>query len=259
MSIQVKKTQSFFQGTKADAIKEFYKKALLMQEEEKKRISRDLHDETGQIVIALGALLNIIEREIKEGCPEKALTLINENRTLIQEISAKMKSMARNLRPPAFDILGLPAILREYFSQCTKSHPLKIEFHENLKETKLDEDIEINLYRIIQEAVYNIIQHSAANLVRVVLLFNSQKLHLLIEDNGHGFNVEQYYKNFGIKKMGLRGIEERVDILNGSFTINSILNKGTKITIALPAADKTKLSALRPINKQTEEITNGNY
>lgn len=238
MSIQIKKTPSFSQETRQDAIKEFYKKALLMQEEEKKRVSRDLHDETGQIVIALGASLNIIEREIKEGRPEKALAVINENRTLIQEIAAKMKTMARNLRPPALDILGLPAILREYFSQCTKSHPLKIEFHENLKEIKLDEDIEISLYRIIQEAVYNIIQHSAANLVRVVLLFNNSKLHLLIEDNGHGFNVEQYYKNFDIKKMGLRGIEERVNMLNGSFTINSLLNKGTKLTITLPADDK---------------------
>jgi signal transduction histidine kinase len=130
-----------------DSIKEFYRKILLLQEEERRRISRDLHDETGQMVIALGASLNVLERAVSDGFKDRALNVITDNRKLIQEIATKMKSMALNLRPPTLDILGLSAVLREYFSQCTKSNPVKITFNENIKDIKLDENVEITLYR----------------------------------------------------------------------------------------------------------------
>ena len=218
-----------------EIIKDFYRKVLMMQEEEKRRISRDLHDETGQIVIALGASLNIIEKELHQGHVEKALTLVNENRRLIDEIASKMKSMALNLRPPALDILGLSAVLREYFAQYTTSNPIKIKFNENLKDAKLNEDVEITLYRIVQEAIYNILKHSMATIVKVDLLFEEKKLKLIIEDDGRGFNVEEYTHLRNGTKMGLRGIKERVDILKGAFSIESMQEEGTKLTITLPS------------------------
>ena len=217
-----------------EIIKDFYRKVLMLQEDEKRKISRDLHDETGQIVIALGASLNIIERELKQGNAEKALTLINANRELIDEIASKMKSMALNLRPPALDILGLSAVLREYFSQCTTSSPVKIKFNENLKNAKINEDIEITLYRIVQEATYNIIKHSMATTVKVDLIFEEKRLKLIMEDDGKGFNVEEYNRQRDDTKLGLRGIKERVDILKGNFSIESAPDKGTKLTIVLP-------------------------
>lgn len=221
------------QDTPQDAKKEFYRRVLMMQEEEKRRISRDLHDETGQIVIALGAQLNLIEKELKEGNAEKATMLINENRKLVFEIANRMKSMALNLRPPALDILGLPAVLRDYFSQCTKSDPIKITFNENIKDKKLDKNMEIALYRIIQEATYNIIRHSTATTVKVDLILEDKKLKLFIEDNGKGFNVEEYQSQQDLSKMGLRSIKERVDVLNGTFSIESGSGKGTKLAIVL--------------------------
>lgn len=228
------KAQDFSIKTQSDQIKEFYRKVLMMQEEEKKRISRDLHDETGQIVIALGASLNIIEKELKKGNTEKALSLINENRKLIDEIASKMKSMALNLRPPALDILGLSAVLREYFSQCTTSNPIKIRFNENLKEAKLNENVEITLYRIVQEAIYNILKHSKAASVKVDLIFEDKKLKLYIEDDGKGFDIQEYSQKTDPSKMGLKGIKERVDILKGDFSIESMPYRGTKLTIILP-------------------------
>ena len=129
------------QPAQQQVVQEFYRKVLLMQEEEKKRISRDLHDESGQIVIALGALLKAIEKELHNSNIDKALMIIDQQRDLLQEVAAKMKFMAFNLRPPALDILGLSATLREYFSQCTESSLLRIEFKENLKDIKLDETI----------------------------------------------------------------------------------------------------------------------
>jgi len=216
------------------AIKEFYRKVLLLLEEEKRRVSRDLHDETGQIVISLGAALNILEKELKNGNIERALSIVNENRKMIQEIAEKMKSMVLNLRPQALGLLGLSAVLREYFSQCTKSTPLKIEFNENLKDAKIGEDIEISLYRIVQEAIANILKYAEATKVKVELFFAEKKLRLIIEDNGKGFDFEGYTKQRDLTKIGLVGIKERVSIFNGDFSVESGPGRGTKISITLP-------------------------
>jgi len=220
--------------TSRQKIEDFYEKILIMQEEEKRRLSRDLHDETGQIVVALGVSLNVMEKELKAGNTKAALGVISQNRKLIQEISMRMKSMALNLRPPAMDILGLAAVLREYFSQWTKANPIKIEFNENTKGAKLDENIEITLYRIVQEAICNILKHSEATQVKVDLIHTEKNLQLIIEDNGRGFNVKKYLKQKDITKMGLQGIKERVRILNGAFSVTSLPKKGTKLTVFFP-------------------------
>ncbi len=217
-----------------ESAREFYRKTLALQEEEKKRISRDLHDETGQVVTALGAVFNILQRRLEEGKIQEALDIIRENRKLVQEITEKMKFMAFKLRPPALDILGLSAVLREYFSQCTSSNSIRIEFKENLKDAKLDENIEISLYRIVQETIYNVLKHAQADRVKVEFMFFNDTVQLVIEDNGKGFDVEKFEASVDISRMGLRGVRERVDLLNGTFSIHSLPGEGTKIQIQLP-------------------------
>jgi signal transduction histidine kinase len=220
--------------SRPQAIKEFFLRVLTLQEEEKKRISRDLHDETGQMVIALGSLFNTIERELKVDHTQKALAIIEENRALIQKMAGRMKFMAFSLRPPALDILGLSAVLREYFAQCTASSAIRIEFKENLKDAKLGENLEIALYRIIQEAILNVLKHSGAESVKVELLISQNTIQALIEDNGKGFDLEKFSQQPEMAKMGLRGIGERVNILGGNFSIESASGKGTKLKITLP-------------------------
>jgi len=226
------------QNKRQKSLKEFYKKIFMLQEDEKKRISRDLHDESGQIVIALGAALNVLEKELKDGSAEKALQIIDESRMMIQEIASRMKSMALNLRPPALDILGLPAVLREYFSQCTKSVPVKIEFNENIKEAKLNENLEITLYRIVQEIVFNSLKHSGATQIKVNLMLSEKKIQLYIEDNGKGFDIVKHQKEYSSYKTGLRTIKERVDILSGTFFIESGPVQGTRVNITLPIGEE---------------------
>jgi two-component system sensor histidine kinase DegS len=129
--------------------------------------------------------------------------------------------------------LGLSAALREYLSQCTKSNNIRIEFKENIKDIKVDERIEITLYRIVQEAICNTIKHAKASLVRIVLLLDKDKLKLTVEDNGRGFDVNRYRQDKSADKLGLRGIKERVDAVRGYFAISSS-RKRTKLTIILP-------------------------
>jgi len=207
---------------------------LYIQEEERKRISRDLHDETGQMVIGLGAKLNMIEKHLKEGNINKAMDSLEENRNDIKEITNKMKMMALNLRPPAFDILGLAAVFREYFSFCTKSSSVKIVFNENIRETRLSEHIEITIYRIIQEAMNNVLKYANASEVKVNLTLNQNTLNLHVEDNGVGFDLEKYKEGPRESKLGLRGIEERVNIFNGSLLIDTMPGKGTKVSVTIP-------------------------
>jgi len=216
-----------------DAAKEFFGMVLMMQEDEKRRLSRDLHDETGQAVIALDASLNMLQKIILEGQIEKALAAIHENRQLIRDIAKSMKSMALNLRPPALDILGLSAVLREYFSQCTTSSNLLIEFNENLKDTKLPENVEISLYRIIQEATNNVIKHAVAHRLQINIVASKERLKIIIADNGKGFDLKEFNKQVGTAQMGLRGIRERVDILNGKFGIESVIGEGTRLSIVI--------------------------
>lgn len=219
-------------------LRDFYREVLLRQEEEKKRISQDLHDESGQLAVALATSLNLIEKELKEGRLAAAQTVIEKNREMIKEIAGRMKSIALRLRPPALDVLGLASVLREYFAQCTHVNPIKINFIENTKDVKLDENIEITLYRIVQEAITNVLKHSDASLVEVELILESRRLKLQIRDNGKGFDAEEYQRHFDIDKMGLRGIKERVDILNGILEIQSSPAKGTKLNIILPLGEE---------------------
>ena len=212
----------------------YYRKILLVQEEEKKRLSRDLHDEAGQIVIALGASLNAMEKALKAGESEKVLALVDDSRKLIQEIAGKMKAMALNLRPPALDLLGLSAVLREYFSQCTTSWPIRIEFTENLKGAKLGENIEIAVYRIVQEAIYNVQKHASATKVKADLIVEGKELALHIRDNGAGFDWKEYQKHPDPTKLGLCGLRERAERLERTFSIVSAPGKGTKLTVTLP-------------------------
>jgi len=213
---------------------QFYRKILMAHEEEKKRISRDLHDESGQVVIGLSATFNVIEKELQSGNIKKALQLIDDSRELIKTLSNQMKSLALILRPPALDVLGLSAVLREYFWQCNKINEIKIEFNENLKDKKIEPGLEITVYRVIQEALNNILKHSGASLVKVDLIIKECKLRLVIEDNGQGFDFSNFKKNANVEKLGLRGINERVASFDGELFIDSILKKGTTLKIDLP-------------------------
>ncbi|MDD3296314.1 MAG: sensor histidine kinase [Candidatus Omnitrophica bacterium] len=223
-----------FESNQQKGAREFYRKVLIMQEEEKKRISRDLHDETGQIVVGLGTALGVIEQALEEGDAAKALGIIKANKNLIKEIALRMKAMALNLRPPALDILGLSAVLRDYFSKCTHTGPVKVEFNENVKDVKLSEDLEITVYRIVQEAITNIFKHAHCNKVKVELFLNQKNLELVMEDNGKGFDIDDYKKQNNFAKLGLRGIQERVDILGGKFFVKSSPGKGTRLSVVFP-------------------------
>lgn len=212
-------------------IREFSKKILSIHEEERRRISRDLHDETGQLSVSLGSSLNVIEKEIEKKNLDRALRIIKDAKSILSESTRKIKKLALDLRPAELDILGLASVLRENFSYYTKTYPLKINFKENVGSVKLPEHIAITLYRVVQESLNNIVKHADAKNVKIDLLTAGNDLTLIIEDDGKGFDTASSLNDGSLEKLGLRGMKERVRLLNGKFELYSRPRSGTRITV----------------------------
>lgn len=218
-------------------LREYSKKILTIHEEERKRISRDLHDETGQLSVSVGSAFNVIEKQIQKGNIAKALETINEAKSILSDTIKRIKMLVLDIRPAELDILGLPSVFRELFSHYTKTYPLKISFKENIGITHINEQVSITLYRVLQEALNNIVKHADARSVRINLLIKSGSIELIIEDDGKGFEYDNYLKDAsGMEKLGIRGMKERVDLLNGSFSIQSkpYNRGGTRLTVTFP-------------------------
>ncbi len=209
---------------------EFSKKIIKSQEDERKRIAAELHDSLGQdlVVIRSKALLNIkktddpvYKNQLSEICELTSMT-IND----IREISY-------NLRPHQLDRLGLIKTLNSLIKNMNNSTDIDFVFDFDQLDQKPDPEIEINIYRIVQECFNNIIKHSKATEVLLKLNIVGRMMLILVSDNGKGFNIE---KNLDIenKGFGLKGIPERVKLFGGSFHITSKIGRGTQIKIFMP-------------------------
>lgn len=198
------------------------------KESEHKRLSQELHDGVGQSLYSVSVALEAIENYVKNN--DKLLNYIHEVREELRKVMEDVHTYSHNLRPQSLDQLGLKAALENLIEKIQKGSPnLMIELTTQGLD-RCDPAVEINLYRIAQEALHNIIKYAKANYVKIFLLKNNTHIHMKIEDNGIGFN-RKIIKNEGL---GLKHIEERVDLLNGKCTIQSELNKGTLIDITVP-------------------------
>jgi signal transduction histidine kinase len=216
-------------------LKEFSGKILSIREEEKRRLSIDLHDEVGTMTIALNSYLCIAEKKIEDGDFEEALQYIYKSRSLMNSATEKLKNLAAEMRPTELDIVGLPAALKKYFSDINEREEFRIDFREKIDKEVLDDHTAIVLYRVAQEAVNNIIKHADANTVRVRLSSTNHCIKFDIRDDGKGFEPK---KGLSLKKkalkMGVIGMRERVESLRGTFLIESSPKKGTHIQVILP-------------------------
>lgn len=218
--------------------REFSKKILTIQEEERHRISRDLHDEIGQFSVSLGSALNIIEKEIERRNFDNALRVLKDAKNVLADTAKKIRTLFIDLRPAELGMLGLPSVLRELFANYTKTYPLNIKFKENIGSVHIKDEVAITLYRVIQEAFNNIVKHARAKTVKIDLLLKAGEINLSIEDDGLGFDAEAFFKEANVDKLGFRGMRERVDLLNGKFSLQSKPKNGTKINVIFPIIEE---------------------
>jgi len=156
----------------------------------------------------------------------------------LADTAKKIRTLFIDLRPAELGMLGLPSVLRELFAHYTKSYPLNIKFRENIGSIHIKDEVAITLYRVIQEAFNNIVKHARAKNVKIDLLLKAGEISFTIEDDGIGFNAEEFFKEANMDKFGLRGMRERVDLLNGKFFLQSKPRKGTKINVTFPIIEE---------------------
>ena len=206
----------------------------LIQEEERRRITRDLHDGIGQALTGLRFNLDLLVRQASITDSE-AIERVTVMKQVIDETLNTIRQIAFDLRPPILDDLGLVSALRIYvdrFQERTKIL-LTLSCPDDLK--RFDPKIEATVYRVIQEALTNIAKHSGAKNARVEIEKPDAKLFLTISDDGKGFD-DHHNGDSGLwtKGLGVVNMRDRIEGLQGSFTITSEKGKGTSIHIELP-------------------------
>jgi len=208
---------------------------ITAQEEERKGISLELHDEMGQTLTAIGLNLESIGKELT---PEHAAMIkdkLAETISLVEHASDHVRDLSLDLRPSMLDDLGLLPTLRWYVNSYEKRTETPVIFEALNLEERLAPEVEIVLYRIVQESLNNIRKHAQAKKVKIRLEQKKKKIGVLIEDDGIGFHSDRAVSETTlVKGIGLLGMQERVRLLGGSLKIRSREGQGTSIFVELP-------------------------
>ena len=204
------------------------------QEEERKRISRELHDEASQALVAAKINLEMVNKKLPSDLEEVSTRLVETSFLLVSTLE-NLRRLSYDLRPSMLDDLGLIPTLRWYTESYTKRLGIPISFSSTALDKRLDLEIETAIYRIIQEALTNIAKHAQAKEVNISLERRDSRLITIVEDDGRGFTFKTSVpgKNYSIGS-GILGMKERVYNLGGSFHIESKQGMGTKLSVEIP-------------------------
>ncbi|MGG1616021.1 sensor histidine kinase [Paenibacillus sp. NRS-1782] len=210
-------------------------KIILAQEEERKRISREIHDGPAQLLAHLVLRTEIVERMIAKQEFKMVQDEIVDLKKQVRSSLEEMRKVIFNLRPMALDDLGLIPTLRKYVQDFEEKTKIRSLFETRGKEHRLSSAMEAAIYRLIQEALTNAAKHAYPTYVLVEITYQAQLVKIVVQDNGLGFKPElfqQKSKDHG--HFGLIGMRERVELLEGRMEIESAENQGTKIVIHIP-------------------------
>jgi len=200
------------------------------QEAERQRIARELHDETGQALTALGLGLRGIESAVASD-PSRAVQNVRQLENLVTRSLNELQRLIADLRPSHLDDLGLPAALRWYASEVQTRSQLPVSVEINGEPRPLTGAVNTALFRMAQEALTNTIKHASATQARLRLNYGTESVTLTVEDDGIGFDTVRRGK---IGTWGLLGMEERATMLGGTVQIMSDLGRGTLIEAVFP-------------------------
>ena len=217
--------------------KELSVRLLKLQDEERRRIARELHDGVGQLLAAMSMNAAALDRE-KSKLSSAAARSVDENSRLIEQVSSDIRTMSYLFHPPLLDEMGLAAALQWYVTGFAERSKIaaRLELSPNCE--RLPQDYELCLFRIAQECLTNIHRHSGSSTALVRLLRSPGEIKLEVSDQGVGINPETQSKVAAGETpgVGLRGMSERIRQLGGNIEIHSTGN-GTTITATVPVAD----------------------
>ena len=210
---------------------EFGIRIIAAQEEERKRLSREIHDGPAQMMANVWMRSNLIDRIYRDKGAESALLEIKDLKESVRNALSEVRRIIYDLRPMALDDLGIGPTLKKYLSTIMEYNPgVDIQFVSYNNERRISSDYEVAIFRLVQESVNNAIKHGKSHQITVKLEWLRNEINVVIEDDGKGFDTE----NIREGAFGIIGMKERIDLLKGSIDINSSIGKGTVILIKVP-------------------------
>ena len=204
------------------------RRLVAVQEENRRRLARELHDRTSPNLAAIGINMDVAELALKEKDWNAISLRMSDNRGLVEDTAASIRDICADLRPPALDYAGLVPAIEGYATQFSWRTGIIVKLDCPVSERRLTSELESILFRIFQEAMTNIAKHAGATSVFVSLCFNAQHLSLSVVDNGRGFNAEALALYSG---QGLINMREMAEFFGGSINVQSSLGHGTRIVV----------------------------
>ena len=208
-------------------------KLYTVQEEERKRLSRELHDETSQSMASLLAYMRVLLSKLQD---ENQKTLLQGARDVAVNVLEGLRKMAVELRPPVLDDLGIIAAMQKYVTNFSYQHSILVRFTPPSSPLPVSNEISLALYRILQESLTNIAKHAQATQVDITLSHLENKVTLLIKDNGIGIRSGALESARQNNRLGIYGMKERAELLGGSLSFQSTSGQGTAIIVQLPTS-----------------------
>lgn len=213
-------------------------KVLKAQEEERQRIARDIHDGPAQLMANLVIKAEICEKLIDRDV-DKAKFELSQLKSIGRECLKDVRKIIYDLRPMSLDDLGLVPTIQRFILNFEEETHINVSFSVIAKKEVINSTVQLSLFRIIQEALNNVRKHAQASAVVIKLEIINKTIHILILDDGVGFNVETKMKSCKEESgFGLLAMRERVELLKGCIEIDSNLGTGTRIKISIPVGDE---------------------
>ncbi|HEY97573.1 MAG TPA: PAS domain-containing protein [Dehalococcoidia bacterium] len=218
-----------------DNLRFFLQQITRAQEEERKYIARELHDDMAQILGSLSRRLDNLLRK-KHDFGESEAAALHDVQNLLNQGMQSLNSFIQNLRPSLLDDLGLIPALRSLTNNLESTDGTIADFRVIGEERRLSNEIELSLFRIVQEALNNVSKHADATEVHVTAEFNGKGIKITVSDNGKGFELRGSMDDLPrIGQLGLMGMQERVWLLGGSIDVDSKPGRGTTLEVEVPA------------------------
>lgn len=210
------------------------KSTIKAQEDERKRISRELHDSVAQELISSLVDLQVLKYLRVQ---EEALNKVQQIEATLSRLLEQIRNLSVELRPASLDDLGLEAAFRSHFKWVEKSYGVQVKFNAELHGARYNSEIETVVYRVCQEAVLNSLKYAEVDEMEVRLFQSEHKLELIVQDSGIGFQVN--YNDPKGTGLGLYGMKERAELVKGTLSILSGPGQGTKICLQIPSSKQS--------------------
>ncbi len=220
-----------------DSLRELSGRLQQLRDDERRHIARELHDSVGQLLAALGMNFDAILMQSRNLDPA-TLRALGDSRLMVEQISSEIRTISHLLHPPLLDAAGLASALRWYVDGFSERSKIKVDLHIPEEIGRLSDELEIAIFRMVQECLTNIHRHSGSASATIRLFKENQRVRVEVQDAGKGISPEQNLalRTSGRTGVGFRGMRERLRQLGGSLQIKSD-GAGTAVIVSLPVQE----------------------